>query len=144
VKLPTKREINPYPGDLDGDYAEKNWFGISLEEGAKNIETNALHYGEDFTYMGPVAFAFYLQSAVIYANSESSREDSDFANCFIGLIESKLQDADERDHVKRAKIVCIELLSAFVSEYEKFDISEDIYGNLLNKAMKCHDQLQRT
>lgn len=143
MKLPTKREINPYPGDLDGDYAERNWFGISIEEGAKNIETNAFHYGEDFTYMGSVAFNFYLQSAVMYAKSASSSDDSDFVNTFVGTIESKLDDEEEHGLIQLSKNVCTELLSVFIFEYGKFDIDKNIYGNLLAKAKKCHEQLQK-
>jgi len=140
MNLPSKIEINPYPGDLDGDYAEKNWLGVSIEEGARNLAENSFHYGEDFRYMGPVAFAYYLQSAVMYAKSAASSDDADFLNVFVGIIEARLAD-EEQEAVRLSKDVCQALLGVFMSDYAKFDVDQNIYGDLRARAKRCHEQV---
>ena len=125
---PSRREINPCPGDLDGDYAEKNWLGKSINDGVEMLRTNALHYGEDFMYMGPTAFAYYMESAVRYALSQESSEDSDFASAFFDRIEFRF--SEDAKAMACAREVCCELAGVIIQEYAIFDIDESIYEKL--------------
>ncbi|MCH2175627.1 MAG: hypothetical protein MK193_07860 [Lentisphaeria bacterium] len=140
-KLPTKKQINPHPGDLDGDYAVKNWLNKSIKEGASLFEENALHYAEDFSYMGHYAFNYYLQSAILYAQSKASIEDSDFINSFIGTL--KFRYKYDKKVIKKSINRCLELLSVIVDEYPKYEVNKEIYGDLEGKAKKLIKKLNK-
>ena len=138
--LPTKKQINPYPGDLDGDYAVQNWLGKSIDEGVGMLTENSLHYSEDFTYMGKVAFNYYFDSVLKYAKSNQSNEDCGFIS---GIINCTLEHRweYEKEIIKGSKSKIIDFLNYVINNYEKFEIDADIYGDLKQKAQTLIEQI---
>ena len=126
--LPTSREINPIPDDLDGQCAERHFLGKTLEEAEALFRENSLYYQEDLMFMGVTAFCFYFQAAINYIQSESATHDSDIISCIAAILEHRLEyEADKlipiAGHVAAA--------SAYViANYGRFDVMPDIYGDL--------------
>ena len=139
--LPTKKQINPFPGDLDGDYAVKNWLGKSIEEGIKMLASNSLHYGEDFSYMGKVAYNYYFDSIIGYAKSKDSSEDSDFVNSVLAsTIEFRWEH--DKEIILHSKNKVILLLEYIIENYDKYDIDIEIYGDLKQSAISLKNKIK--
>lgn len=93
TRLPTEGEINPIPNDLDGQVAVKHFLGKTVQDAVDLFKENSLVYQEDFMWMGPKAFCFYLPAVLIYLRSEA---DEDLVSCIASVIEFRLDhDADE-------------------------------------------------
>jgi hypothetical protein len=58
-RLPTEQHFDPYGGDLDAQWAWKNFGGLTLEEAKVKFRQIPEHYYEDFMFMGGKAFAYY-------------------------------------------------------------------------------------
>lgn len=64
-RLPSVLDISPSNGmDLDERTALKHFHGLTQEQATALLRENPLHYLEDFFYMGPVAFAFYVPAVL--------------------------------------------------------------------------------
>ena len=72
MRLPTAREINPIPTDLDGKCAEKHFLGKTLDEAETLFREASIIYQEDLMFMGAPAFRFYVQAAISYIQSEAN------------------------------------------------------------------------
>ncbi|MGN6547170.1 MAG: hypothetical protein ACTHK7_19110 [Aureliella sp.] len=59
AKLPTERHFDPYEGDLDAQWAWKNFGGLTLDEAKAKFWERPEVYYEAFMFMGGKAFAFY-------------------------------------------------------------------------------------
>jgi len=57
--LPTEQHFDPYDGDLDAQYAWKNFGGLTLDEAKAKFRLHPEFYQEDFMSMGGKAFAYY-------------------------------------------------------------------------------------
>jgi len=127
INLPTREEINVY-NSLDEQSACKNFFGKTLEEAEALFRENPLHYQEDLMWMGPVAFQFYVQALIRYIKSSESQNDSDLINCFVGLLESRLEPEPGKflPVAKQLEETC----RYVISNYERFDVTPEIYGDL--------------
>src|SRR5688572_183983 len=95
MRLPTAREINPIPEDLDGQCAEQHFLAKSLEEAEALFREASIVYQEDLMFMGPIAFRFYVQAAINYIQSESSTGDADIIYCLTGILEHRLENEAE-------------------------------------------------
>jgi hypothetical protein len=89
MTLPTAREINPVPGDLDGQTAVEHFLGRSLEDAVKLFQDAFEVYQEDLLFMGPSAFCFYLPAAILYAESSDARHDPDIARTMLMVLSSR-------------------------------------------------------
>ena len=58
--LPTEEDFDPWGGDLDAQWAWKNFGGLSLDEAKAKFPQKPHVYYEDFMCMGSKAFAFYF------------------------------------------------------------------------------------
>jgi hypothetical protein len=58
--LPTKKDFDPYDGNLDAASAWREFGGLTLDQAYKRFLSNSLSYQEDFMFMGPAAFSFYF------------------------------------------------------------------------------------
>jgi len=127
MTLPTAKEINPYD-DLDGRVACKNFLGKGLDEAEALFRENSTHYQEGLMWMGPVAFRFYVPALIRYIQSESATGDSDIINCFVGLLEFRLE------HEAAELVPIAEQLASvcdfIVQHHDRFDLTPDIYGDL--------------
>lgn len=59
TQLPTEQHFDPYDGDLDAQWAWKNFGGLTLEEAKVKYRQRPDLYYEDFMAMGGKAFAYY-------------------------------------------------------------------------------------
>lgn len=139
--LPTEEEINPIPEDLDGKSAIENFLGKDLEQAEQMFREAALFYQEDLRFMGPAAFRFYVQAAISYLRSDSATGDSDMINCFAGVLGFRLEyEADELVPVAQMlSSVC----GFIVLNYERFDVTPNIYGDLRPRYESLQKAFQR-
>jgi hypothetical protein len=90
--LPTEADINPIPGDLDGEVAAKHFLGKSVQGIAALLDENGIAYQEDLMWMGPKAFCFYLPA---FLDHMHLRPDSELAPFLASTVEFRLEhDAD--------------------------------------------------
>ena len=131
MKLPTSQEINPHPGCLDGQYAVKMFLGKDLHEAEAMFAENGISRQEDLFYMGPRAFAFYFPAALNYLKSNKSENDSDFASSMTGMLEWRLLgEYNDFDDLKPVTAEMLEFVSFIIEHYEKYDVTQEIYGDL--------------
>ncbi len=128
MPLPTAREINPIPDDLDGQIAEQHFFGKSLEEVEALFRESSLTYQEDLMFMGPIGFRFYVHAVIRYIKGGAATGDSDIINCIAGLLEHRLL-------FEAAELIPVsgplaDICAYIVGHYDKFDLSPEIYGDL--------------
>ncbi len=128
MRLPTAREINPVPEDLDGKCAEKHFLGKTLEDAEALFREASIIYQEDLMFMGAVAFRFYVHAAIRYVRSEASTDDSDIVSCLAMIFEHRLEfEAEELPPVApQLASVCRYILE----HYDRFALTPDIYGDL--------------
>ena len=128
MRLPTAREINPAPEDLDGKCAEKHFLGKTLEEAESLFREASIVYQEDLMFMGPVAFRFYVQAAISYVQSDASTGDPDMISCFAMILEHRL-----KFEAKELPPVAPELALVYryiLEHYDRFSRTPEIYGDL--------------
>ncbi len=128
MNLPTATEINPTPENLDGQCAQRHFLGKTLEEAEALFLAASLTYQEDLMFMGVSAFRFYVQAAISYIRSDSATTDSDFINCFAGILESRLENEAAELHPIASQLA--DICGYIVKRYDKFDLTPEIYGNL--------------
>jgi|LauGreDrversion4_2_1035121.scaffolds.fasta_scaffold714690_1 hypothetical protein len=58
--LPTEDDFDPIGGDLDAQWAWRNFGGLTLDAAMKKFPEKAECYQEDFMAMGSRAFSFYF------------------------------------------------------------------------------------
>jgi len=76
--LPTEVDFDPYGGDLDAQYAWKNFGGLTLNEATSKFQERPEIYQEDFMFMGGKAFAFYFPVIENYLRGvEGENDDGD-------------------------------------------------------------------
>jgi hypothetical protein len=127
MNLPTREEINIHDS-LDERHAAKMFYGKTLEQAEVLFRENFLFYQEDLMWMGVTAFRFYVRAAIRYTRSPESQGDSDAINCFVGLLDFRL----EKEH-KELRPVAQALADAcryIVAHYDRFDVDDEIYGDL--------------
>lgn len=140
MSLPTAQEINP-DGDLDGNVAQKNFLGKTLEEAVQLFEKNALSSQEDLMWMGPTAFCYYFPAAVAYVRSSAATGDSDIVSCLTSVVEFQL-DGDGAEAIASAVPDILELCDHVLESYERFEIDEAIYGDLRSKYRALAERLR--
>lgn len=128
MRLPTAREINPVPTDLDGKCAEENFLGKTLEEAEALFREASMTYMEDLMWMGPVAFRFYVQAAIRYIESEAAQGDSYMVVSLATVLESRMEH--ERENVLGVAAVLASACDYIVEHYDRFDLDPNIYGDV--------------
>ena len=108
MSIPTRRDIVRTDGDLDAEWACKNYLGKTVDEAAAMFRENPLHYEEDLFWMGPVAFRYYVEAAIRYVVSDAARNDSVLISAFLGTLEHRAKDdPDElKPMARRLAAVC--------------------------------------
>ena len=81
--LPTERDFDPYGGDLDAQYAWRNFGGLTLEEANKRFRENPEVYQEDFMFMGGTAFGFYFPVIDGFLRDTSDKFEDDDRQAWI-------------------------------------------------------------
>lgn len=94
--LTSKLDFDPYGGNLDALEAWKEFGGLSLQEAKVKFAGNPFKYSEDFMFMGPKAFAYYLPALIDSLKTALSSEQTAAVFPILGLgyaIQSQLEVA---------------------------------------------------
>jgi hypothetical protein len=135
MEVPSKDDWEEARTGLDQAHAFRNFFGKSLEDAHKLFVQCALSYQEDLVYMPEKPFRYYVRAYIHYMQSEKSRGDSDAANCFLGLVETRLRDHPEWLEANWNQIDPI--LNRIANQQEEFyDASPSIYGDFAKKVSR--------
>ncbi|MBK9072100.1 MAG: hypothetical protein IPL79_14010 [Myxococcales bacterium] len=90
MALPTASELNPFPDDLDGQVAQRNFLGKTVEEAAQLFAKQGGSV-EDLMWMGPRAFVYYLPAALRYLEGATTDCDEwDVVGALPGTIAFRL------------------------------------------------------
>jgi len=129
VALPTASELNPFPDDLDGQVAQRNFLGKTVEDAAQLF---ANHGGsvEDLMWMGPRAFVYYLPAALRYLEGVTANSDEwDVVDALPGTISFRLDHApaDIADAWSTIAHLCAYVLAhadRLVDEWDRAEVSD--------------------
>jgi hypothetical protein len=75
MPIPTKDQLNPFPGDLDGRVVVENLLGKSVDDAVALLEENGTRFQEDYMWMGAEAFVYYAPALVRYLRSPAAAGD---------------------------------------------------------------------
>lgn len=128
MNIPTEKEINIF-NSLDEINACKHFLGKDLQQAEALFRKNSAYYQEDLMWMGPVAFSFYLQAAINYLKSEASAEDSHLIACLYNIVSFRKKDKDFFLAIDRVR----QMIAYIIEDYDKFQVDEAIYGDLLSR-----------
>ena len=137
MKLPTEDEINVH-NSLDEIVASEHFLNKTLEEAEALFRENSAYYQEDLMWMGPRAFAFYLQAAINYLKSPHSAGDDHILSCLYEIVMFRLPEEGFPLALNGVKT----LIDYVVNNYEKFNVDKDIYGDLREKYRELQTQLE--
>jgi hypothetical protein len=132
--IPALRDINCY-GSLDEQVAVEHFLGKNLQEAEALFVENAGYYMEDLMWMGPHAFCYYVNAAVLYLKSASAFGDSYAIRAFISAIQFQLAHAS---HETRASASLLAEVCGFVvAHWDRFHMNtSDI--ELRNRYIELH------
>ena len=131
MQLPTEFEINPFPGDLDGDHAVKMFHGKSVAQAELLFQENGSFYQEDLMCMGPVGYAFYFPAALSYLRSSYSAGDADFTSSMLAMMEFRVMGGhNDAQALAPAFPDMLSFCQHALEHYDSFDVDHEIYGDL--------------
>ncbi|MBX3356721.1 MAG: hypothetical protein KF724_13585 [Phycisphaeraceae bacterium] len=80
-------------GDLDEQRACRHLLRKSIQEAAGMLEDNFLRYQEDYMWMGPVAFCYYVDAMIGYITTTGDAEE---LRIYHSICEFRLNDLGVR------------------------------------------------
>ncbi|MBD1823642.1 hypothetical protein H6F51_14230 [Cyanobacteria bacterium FACHB-DQ100] len=137
MRLPSEDEINIH-NSLDEISASKHFLNKTLQEAEALFQENSAYYQEDLMWMGSQAFQFYLQAVINYLKSEHSLGDDHLIDCLYEIVVFRSQQDGFLVALDRVK----EMINYVIENYAKFDVDEDVYGDLLGKYRQLQSQLK--
>ena len=138
--IPTKKDINPTPGNLDELTALKHFNGKSQSEAANLFFECPTYYEEDLKWMGSKAFAFYFPSMEPYLLSEASEDDSDIINALANTLQIRLKQ--DPQSIKGCLVPALRILDYISENMQKFNVDPTIYGNITVKLSNIINQIR--
>jgi hypothetical protein len=138
MSLPTADDFNIFHS-LDEETASKHFLNKTLIEAQALFREDGLTYCQDFMWMGPRAFNFYLEAMFNYLKSDDSIGDSDIINCLLSVVDYRRNDEEFSSAVDRVRTI----IDYVIANYGKFQVDHTIYGNLLEKYKTLRDELSR-
>ena len=138
--IPTKKDINPTPGNLDELTALKHFHGKSQSEAANLFFECPTYYEEDLKWMGSKAFAFYFPSMEPYLLSEASEDDSDIINALANTLQIRLKQ--DPQSIKGCLVTALRILDYISENMQKFNVDPTIYGNITVKLSNIINQIR--
>lgn len=135
---PTKEEINLY-NSPDEIVASEHFFGLDLNEAEALFISDSLVYQWDLLWMGPKGFNYYIKAAINYLKRKEADGDVDFIDAIYQIVETRLKG----DELELARPDLIDLIDFVVNNYQKFEVEEEIYGNLKDKYTQLGDLLKK-
>jgi hypothetical protein len=138
MSLPTPDDFNVF-NSLDEETASKHFLNKTLIEAQALFLEDGLTYCQDFMWMGPKAFKFYLEALFNYLKSDDSIGDSDIVNCLLSVVEYRRNDEGFSSAVDRVRTI----IGYVIANYGKFQVDPAIYGDLLKKYKALHCELSK-
>ena len=118
--LPTKADFDPW-GDLDAQWAWRNFGGLTLDEAHARFRENPLNYQEDFMFMGPRAFAYYFPVIEQYLRNVPVNENEHDHQAWILAHAIKHQfDPAQVDSIKNLAPAVMDLADYVQAEIVRF------------------------
>ena len=142
MELPSRRDIVPIEGDLDAEWACRNFLGKSLEEAEGFVRHNSPSSAEDFMWMGPVAFRFYVDAAINYVKSEHATGDSDFIAFLATTLEHRLR-GDEPTNLLPAASKLAEACRYVLGAWAKFSEGAEAYGDVRARYVELEREFSK-
>jgi hypothetical protein len=137
MKLPTEGEINVY-NSPDEIAARDHFLNKTLDEAEVLFKANSAYYQEDLMWMGPSAFAFYLQAAINYVKSDASTGDSQFIHALYEIANFR---ADQDGFA--AAVEALKTLADYViANFDKFHVDQETYGDLRAQYADLRERLE--
>lgn len=140
MHIPTEADWRSEPWDLDIPYAYKHFLGKNLEEAFDLFVDNALCYQEDIMFMPAACFRYYLIAYTNYLLSEASKDDSDGASCFFGIIECRKDDIHKLEDLVVSQIR--KTLERLRDNQAWYDADKEIYGRFQARSESCLKLIQ--
>lgn len=125
IDKPSRADINVC-NSLDEKVAEDHFYGLDLVSAEKLFINDSLNYQWDLLWMGPNAFNYYVSAAFSYLESEESCEDVDFVDAIYKIIEIRVEREKQQLDLEKLR----NIVDFVIHHYEKYDVNEDIYGDL--------------
>ena len=137
---PSAQQINPF-NDLDGGAAEANLLGKTPHEAAALLEENSLRYSEDYTWMGPQAFLYYVDALQIYLESDRSRGDHEIAYSMIQTLRLRLSFDGKAiaDAVPAMRRFC----GRVEADFERLGFPKMFRARLTRRVSELESEIQR-
>lgn len=136
MNLPTADDFDVFHS-LDEKTASEHFLNKTLAEAQALFCEDSLTYCQDFMWMGPRAFHFYLEALFNYLKSDDSIGNNDIVNCLLSVVEYRRNDEEFPAAVDRIRPV----LEYVIANYGKFQVDHAIYGDLLKKHEALLDAL---
>jgi len=140
MNIPTEADWRSEPWDLDSAYAYDHFFGKDLEEAFDVFVNNVLYYQEDLMFMPLSCFSYYVMAYSDYLLSEASKDDSDGANGFFGLVEIRNNDISQSGDAVIKQIR--KTLTRLRDNQFWYDADEEIYGCFKTRGESCLKLIQ--
>lgn len=140
MPLPTKEEINPVKGYLDGQTALKHFYGKSQSEAAKLFFEYSIGYTDDLYAMGGKAFCFYFPTLEPYLLSQESEDDPCIIDAMAGILEHRIQF--DSPSIKGCLVHVLRMLTYVSENIEKFNADPDLFGDLAGRLKNLIEQVR--
>ena len=129
---PTREQINPFD-DLDGRVACEHLYGLTIEQAEGLLRENSLYFASDYLWMGPVAFRYYFDAAIAYAQSQAAAGDSGFVASMETALSHRLK-YEPSELISIAEKVS-RFCSCVLADWKKFECDSAFYRQLRGKFM---------
>lgn len=128
MPIPKEQEINPFPEDLDGQAAVRNFLGKSVDDAELMFREQSDFYGEDLMFMGPVAFRYYIPAACRYVRSQLPDRFPLMFCDFACTVQSRLEF--EPDELKPVATELAEVCADILSRCTRFDEFDEFWREM--------------
>jgi hypothetical protein len=128
MEKPEKKDINIH-NSLDEIAASDHFGGLDLVEAEELFVKDSITYQWDLLWMGPIAFNYYIKAAINYLKRDESSGDVDFIDALYQILDTRLK----REIQELSRPDLIDLVDYIINTYQKFEVNEEIYGNLKEK-----------
>lgn len=139
--LPTEQEINPWGDVTDGWVAVCNLLGKSTDQAANLLVENSDDYAEDYLWMGPVAFCYYIGALNQYLGSADSDGDFEFAYSTIQLFCSRV--ADDQEQVKSAIPQMLRFCRVTVASFHRLGVPGKYEGRIARRVQELESAIAK-
>jgi hypothetical protein len=133
--IPTEADWRSEGWGLDTPYAYRHFFGKDVDDALALLVEGCPYYAEDIMYMPLRCFGYYVLAYTEYLLSDASRDDSDGASCFFGLVKFRRNDIGACSQQVIEQIA--RTLERLRKSQEWYDADESIYGSFADQATSC-------